>query len=65
MSTWMVGKSLMKHQYLKKKFYSNLNIEHITDADYIHAKAVCKDFEIKQLDEYDDLMFLKISEKRV
>ena len=65
MSTWMVGKSLMKHQYLKKIFYSNLNIEHITDADYIHAKAVCKDFEIKKLDEYDDLMFLKISEKRV
>ena len=49
----------------KKNFYSNLNIEHITDADYIHAKAVCKDFEIKKLDEYDDLMFLKISEKRV
>ena len=28
-------------------FYSNLNMEDITDADYIHAKRVCKDFEIK------------------
>ena len=27
----------------------------ITDADYAHAKRVCKDFEIKDLGEYDDL----------
>ena len=25
----------------------------ITDADYTHAKRVCKDFEIKHLGEYD------------
>ena len=31
----------------KEEFYSNLNIEDITDADYAHAKEVCKDFEIK------------------
>ena len=30
----------------KQKFYNNLNMEHITDADYIHAKRVCQDFEI-------------------
>ena len=27
----------------------------ITDADYMHAKGVCKDFEIKNLGEYHDL----------
>ena len=38
-----------------EEFYSDLNMEDVTDADYIHAKRVCKDFEIKQLDEYHDL----------
>ena len=33
-------------------------MEDITDADYMHAKRVCKDFEIKNLGEYHDL-FLK------
>ena len=33
----------------KEEFYSNLNIEDIIDADYIHAKRNCKDFEIKSL----------------
>ena len=28
----------------KEDFYSHLNIEDITDADYIHAKRVSKDF---------------------
>ena len=31
----------------KEDFYSHLNMEDITDADYPHAKTVCKDFEIK------------------
>ena len=31
----------------KEDFYSHLNIEDITDADYTHSKRVCKDFEIK------------------
>ena len=31
-------------------FYSHLNIENINDAGYVHAKNVCKDFEIKNLD---------------
>ena len=30
-------------------------MEDITDADYAHAKRVCKDFEIKNLAEYHDL----------
>ena len=28
-------------------FDSNLNLEDIKDADYMHVKRVCKDFEIK------------------
>ena len=39
----------------KEDFYSHLNMEDITDADYAHAKRVCKDFEIKNLGEYYDL----------
>ena len=39
----------------KKEFYSNLNMEDIADADYMHAKRVCKDFEIKNIGEYHDL----------
>ena len=39
----------------KEEFYSNLNMENITDADYIHVKRVCKDFEIKHLGKYHDL----------
>ena len=30
----------------KEDFYSHLNMEDITDADYTRAKCVCKDFEI-------------------
>ena len=30
-------------------------MEVISDADYAHAKRVCKDFEIKNLAEYHDL----------
>ena len=38
----------------KEDFYSNLNIEDIAAADYAHAKRVCKDFEMKNV-EYHDL----------
>ena len=34
--------------------YSHLNMEDITDADYAHPTRVCKDFEIKNLEEYHD-----------
>ena len=39
----------------KEDFYSHLNMEVITDADYVHAKRVGKGFEIKHLGEYHDL----------
>ena len=39
----------------KEGFYSQLNMEDIADADYVHAKRVCKDFEIKDLGKYHDL----------
>lgn len=32
----------------KQIFYNNLNMEDITATDYIHAKRVSKDFEIKR-----------------
>ena len=28
----------------KEDFYSHLNMEDITDADYAHAKTICKEF---------------------
>ena len=39
----------------KEDFYSHLNMEDITDADYAYAKRVCKNFEIKNLAEYHNL----------
>ena len=30
-------------------------MEDITDADYVHAKRLCKDLEMKNLGEYHDL----------
>ena len=39
----------------EKDFYSHLNVEDITDADYAYAERICKDFEINNLGEYHDL----------
>ena len=39
----------------KEDFYSHLNMEDITDADYLHAKRLCKYFKTKHLGEYHDL----------
>ena len=39
----------------KEEFYSNLITEDVTDTDYMHAKRVRKDFEIKDLADYHDL----------
>ena len=44
MNTWMIGEN----------FYSHFNMKAITDADYKHAKRVCKEFKIKNLGEYND-----------
>ena len=41
----------------KEDFYSRLNMEDITDADYAHENIVCKDFEIKNFRECHDLYF--------
>ena len=39
----------------KEDFYRHLNMKGTTDPDYVYAKRVCKDFEIKNLGEYHDL----------
>ena len=39
----------------KEAFYSNLNMEDITDVDYRHAKRVFKSLSNKNLDDYHDL----------
>ena len=39
----------------KEAFYSNLNMEVITDVDYRHRKKVFKEFKIKHLGDYHDL----------
>ena len=39
----------------KEAFYSNLNMEDITDTDYRHANKVFKELELKKLGEYHDL----------
>ena len=39
----------------KEDFYSHLNMEDITDADYAHAKTVCRDFKIRNLGNYYDI----------
>ena len=38
----------------KEDFYSHLNMEDITDADYAHTKRVSKEFKINNLGEYHD-----------
>ena len=45
---------MIKNEKLAE-FFIHLNIEGITDADYTHAKRVCKDFEIKCLGKYHNL----------
>ena len=39
----------------KEAFYSNLNLENISDKDYAHAQKVWKVFEIKNRGDYHDL----------
>ena len=39
----------------REEFYSNLNMEEITNADYMYGKKVCKDFEKKSVGENHDL----------
>ena len=39
----------------KEAFYSNLNMEYITDTDYRHANKVFKELKLKNLGDYHDL----------
>ena len=54
MNILMIGKNSIKHQYLKN-FYRRLNMEDITDANYMHAKKTFKYFEIKDIGKYQEL----------
>ena len=52
----LIRKSVYPHKYMSdweklnetlhetEDFYSHLNVEDITDADYAHTKSFCKDF---------------------
>ena len=56
MNIWTAGKNLTKRHYQKKKKnYNELNKEHITDEDSLHAQKLWNAFKIKSLSEYDDL----------
>ena len=39
----------------KEEFYSNINMEDITDENYMRAEGICKNFEIKNSGEYIEL----------
>ena len=39
----------------KESFYSELNLEDISNKDYLHAQKVWDTFEIRNLGEYHDL----------
>ena len=39
----------------KEAFYSNLNLEDISDEDYVHAQKVWDVFEINNIGDYHDL----------
>ena len=47
------------HYHLKKDFHSNLNLENISDEDYVHIQKVWDIFKIKNLGEYHNL-YVKI-----
>ena len=51
---WIFAKNL-KTSLPEKDSCSHINMKDITDADYAHAKRVCKNFEIKNLGGYHDL----------
>ena len=53
MNILVFEKNSMEHHYLKKNFYSHLNLENITYADYGHRNRVCKDFEVKSAQYHD------------
>ena len=42
-------------ELLERKEFYNLNLEHILEEDYNHAKRIYRDFEIKNLGKCHDL----------
>ena len=58
MNIWMIGKNVKISKTSlpeKQDFYSHLYMKDVADVDYVHAKKVCKNFEIKNVGEYHDL----------
>ena len=53
---WMIGKNSMKHHYLKKKTFTVTRIWTILLMQNTCTQRVCRDFEIKKLGEYHDIM---------
>ena len=53
MDKWEKFNEVTLHE--KEEFYSKLTMKDIRDADYMHGKRVCKDFEIKYFGEYHNL----------
>ena len=64
----LLGKGVYSYEYMdswerfnetslpdKKAFYSELNLEDITDKDYAHAQKVFEEFKLKNLGDYHDL----------
>ena len=47
-----MGKIIETSSAEKEEFYSNLNMEGISDLDYNHGKEICKDFKIKKFENY-------------
>ena len=53
----LLWKGVYPYEYIDswKKFYSNLNLDDISDEDYAHAQKVWDVFGIKNRGEYQDL----------
>ena len=56
MNTWMIGNETLPEL---KDFYSHLNMEDITDADYTHSKRIYKDLKVGNLGKYHDIYVQK------
>ena len=54
MNTWIIRK-IWRKNITRENFYSYLSFEDITNADYSHAKKVCKEILVKKISEAHDL----------
>ena len=57
MNIWMIGNETSLPEL--KDFYSHLNMEDITDADYTHSKRIYKNFKVGNLGKYHDIYVQK------